>query len=103
MNLVEEIARIIEPGAFIDGWVDENGTPVAPYDGLAARVALRRAEAERKASQIVTRLSGETGLSLKQGLVDWEVSRWKKMGLPMDDPELKEIVSSKHGVLLGCA
>jgi len=102
MGIVDQAAKIVDEHAFeeIDAWIvepDGDMKMCEPSEIDIARRNLRQAEAALKASRILKMASRLSRTELVAALVDDEVSRWKGLGVPADDPELRKVVANKIG------
>lgn len=102
-DLVERIARITHPEAFVDfsGWVvsDSDGErPYKPNKVTRARYAYQRSQALHRVAEALAILRHLPPGELARQLADSEIAGWKRLGVPMDRPELQEIVRRKHGL-----
>ena len=98
MNLVELVARSIDPSAYMDGWVDQDGKPVSESGIMKTRIEYRKSESQRKAIEVLISLAGKTQSDIQDALIEFETEAWRKNGLPMDDPQLAEIIRDKYRI-----
>lgn len=93
MSIVDDVARMLNPGAFTD-WYDGTSNDSKPLK--IARQEYERAVAINLAGQILRRVCSIDSKKLKQMLIDDEIDRWKQMGVPADHPECRKIVEQKY-------
>ena len=94
-NLVLDIAKIIDPGAYAV-WFNGTG-PDARQHPLSTRQKYQQATAELKATQILARLKNLDARSIQDALVEFEIAGWERLGLPVaDNPDLCRIIEKKH-------
>lgn len=99
MNIVDRIARIIAPDAFVDwsSWrrIDERGErPYEPPSLTKARYDYLQSQARARASQVLAVLVRLPHDQLLAQVVDAEMEGWRELGL--DVPGLREMVDRKH-------
>ena len=97
-NLVDQITKIIEPGAYFEGWFDERGKPAKLPKIVQSRLNYRKAEAAVKARSILMLIANVPASEIRQDLIKNEIAGWKSMGVPADDPELTATIERKYQV-----
>lgn len=101
MSIVEKAAAIIEPGAYATDWFGGTGPDARPVklSGLSeSRRNYFRASAECRAIEILRIAASMTQAELRAALIEYERDGWRRLGLPMDDPELREVIERKYSV-----
>lgn len=93
-NLVIRIAKIIRPDAWAVFYssTDADATPSEP----TTRMKYLRAEAESKAVEVLKALHGLKGSDVSDALYEHEIEGWKRLGVPVEVDDLKEIIRRKH-------
>ncbi len=100
-DIIDRVARIIDPSAFVD-WTgtfvsDEKGTrPYRPSRLAQSRINFKRAQARHRAEQVLALLVAMQPDELRRQFLDAEVAGWKELGL--DHPSVREMVAAKHGI-----
>lgn len=100
MNLVEQIARMIDAEGAYGVWYDNTcsgSEPVAP----TTRQSYFRAHYECKAVEILKLLAGQTPKKIKADLVEFEKFGWERLfekhGLSLDQvPDADRIIKEKY-------
>ena len=90
MNLVEQIARMIDrEGAYGIGF---NGTgPNAQPHPFTTRQKYWQATYELLAVEILKKLMATPKDEIRNSLIEFERSGWLRLGVPVDDPQFKEL------------
>ena len=96
MNIVEEAARLIDPGAFGPEWIRMSGHE----DDSDALDRTRRAYMQSKALHIAAQILklAVTSGDLRKQLITFERDGWEKLGIPrnmLDKPEVMAIIEGK--------
>ena len=88
MNIVEQVARMIDPAAFVK-WVST--TPVGNLE--KARTEYKKSAALALAAGIL-KLAVKTP-KLREKLVKIEVDGWRELGVPIESAELLRTIEEK--------
>lgn len=91
-DICVRVARIVDPSAFTEWW-DGSG-PEAKLREPDVRQRYNQSRALVKAGEIL-RLLAKTPDWQRQA-ADSEANRWRDMGVPVDLPELREIIDRKY-------
>lgn len=92
MNLVDQIARVIDKeGAFAVAF-DSTGHD-AKMHPHTTRQKYWQATYELMAVEILKRVRLYTHNEIRQHLIDFEKSGWLRLGVPVDDPNFKELAN----------
>ena len=89
MNIIDEIARIIQP----DIWDDWSGQPQDMIDKANEALKYKRGNARFIAVQVLMRLCKIA--NWKEQFIQNEVADWIKLGWP-NTPDLEKIVREKY-------
>lgn len=103
MNLVEQIARLIDHEGAYSVWLDGTG-PDAKEHPLTTRQKYYQAKLELDAIAILKLVAGVPLERIKADLIEHEKMGWKRLGIPIDrDDETKattnEIIAKKYADL----
>lgn len=95
VNLVERIARMIDTeGAYAEAY-DGTGEDARLHE-LTTRQKYFRAAYELKATQLLKMTLEYDAETIKKMLIEFEMSGWRELGVPVDDPLLSKIVAEKY-------
>ena len=94
MNLVEEIARMIDDeGAYSVASTGTDGGEPIPF---TTRQKYFQAKYECRAIELLKKIGGLTSTAIRTDLIEWEMRGWKGRGMPVDDPVLSKIIADKY-------
>ena len=95
MNLVEQIARMIDAEGAYSEWYENTSDGIEPAEPTT-RQKYYRAKYESKAVDILRTLMRHDQRSIRQALIDFEKEGWKKYGIDVDALRMSKVVEDKY-------
>lgn len=99
MNLVEQIARMIDAEGAYTEWFDGTDEDAKPHP-LTPRQKYFQAKYECQAIEILKLIGVMNKATIRSDLIEWEKMGWMRLGVPIDRPDLKEraeeIIAGKY-------
>lgn len=88
MNIVEQVARIIDSeGAYGVAYSDSACTQQIPF---TTRQKYFQSKYEHLAVEIIKFIRRHDPQQVKDELIEFEKDGWRRLGVPIDDPSLRE-------------
>ncbi len=95
MNIVEQVARVIDHEGAYTEWFDGTGFDAKPHSPTT-RQKYHRARAESDAVTILKLALAAGPEALREQLIEFEMQGWRERGIPVDQPELAKVVTEKY-------
>ena len=87
MTIIEAAARIIDPEAFMPHWEPHSDLDVTRKNYLQSKATVK--------AEAILKLALHTS-DLREQLIRNEITVWRSLGVPMDDPALTDAVKNKY-------